>query len=83
MKIIEYKVSGYSSIYNPETKEVELKESVAKAISKCHNQTEFDSAYAIAEKEAIEGTIEVTGEFEPEEDTATTDEVLNTLLGVY
>lgn len=82
MKIIKYKVSGYSSVYNVDTKEVERKESLANVIAKCRNQTEFDSAYAIAEKEAIPGTIEVTGEFDPESDTASINDIINTLLGV-
>lgn len=48
----------------------------------CETQADFDSNYPIAEKEAIPGTIEVSGEFDPKRDTATADDVLNTLLGV-
>ena len=49
----------------------------------CKTQAEFDGNYPIAEKEAMEGTIEVTGEFDPvplAEPTA--DEILNAMLGV-
>jgi hypothetical protein len=48
----------------------------------CETQADFDTNYSIAEKEAIPGTINVSGEFDPEQDTASTDDVLNALLGV-
>lgn len=48
----------------------------------CKTQAVYDANYPIAEKEAIPGTIEVSGEFDPEQDTASTDDVLNALLGV-
>lgn len=47
----------------------------------CKNQTDFDINYQIAEKEAI-GEITVSGEFDPIEEEATADDVLNALLGV-
>ena len=34
----------------------------------CNTQKQFDANYPIAEKEAVPGTIEVTGEFDPEPD---------------
>ena len=48
----------------------------------CPTQAIFDANYPIAQKEAIPGSIEVTGEFDPEQDNASTDDVLNALLGV-
>lgn len=47
----------------------------------CKTQAEYDANYSIAEKEAA-GAITVDGEFEPEPDNASTDDVLNVLLGV-
>lgn len=48
----------------------------------CKTRAQFDANYPIAEKEAIPGSIEITGEFDPEQDNASTDDVLNALLGV-
>lgn len=49
----------------------------------CETQAEFDANYPIAEKEAIPGSIVVTGEFDPEPETEpAADEILNALLGV-
>lgn len=47
----------------------------------CKTEDDFNANYPIAEKEAI-GEIIVEGEFEPEQDNATTDDILNVMLGV-
>lgn len=48
----------------------------------CKDEKQYAENLPIVEKEAIPGTIEVSGEFEPEQDTASADDVLNALLGV-
>ena len=40
----------------------------------CATQAQYDANYAIAEKEAVPGSIEVTGEFEPEPETPSGDD---------
>lgn len=82
MKKLIYQVEGYTSIYNQETKEVEQKSCISTVTVECPTQAAFDVSYPIAEKDAIPGTIEVTGEFDPEQDNASTDDVMNALLGV-
>ena len=62
---------------NPVMEQIILDKEIA-----CQNQAAFDVSYPIAEKEAVPGTIEVSGDFEPKEDKASTDDVLNALLGV-
>lgn len=47
----------------------------------CNTQEQYDANYTIAEEEAV-GEIIVEGEFKPEQDNASTDDVLNALLGV-
>lgn len=47
----------------------------------CKTKAAFDANYPIAEGEAM-GEIVVDGEFEPENDTASADDVINALLGV-
>ena len=81
MKKLIYQIDGYTSVYNPETETLEQHSSLASVEVFCENQAQFDECYAKAEKMAV-GEIIVEGEFEPETDNATTDEVLNTLLGV-
>lgn len=77
MKKIIYKVLGYTGVYDPETDTVEDRQCVTEV-----QRPYTEANEEIAKMEAIPGTIEVTGEFEPEGDTATTDDVLNALLGV-
>lgn len=49
----------------------------------CDTKTQYDANHPIAEREAIPGTIEVTGEFDPEPaPEESTDDILNALLGV-
>lgn len=64
MKKIVYKVIGYLGVYNPETKEIEQLECISVVERKCPTQAVYDANYPIAEKEAIPGTIEVTGKFD-------------------
>lgn len=48
----------------------------------CKTQADFDIDYPIIEQAAIPGTIKISGEFDTESDVASTDDVLNALLGV-
>lgn len=50
----------------------------------CHTKEQYEANLLVAEKEAVPGTLDPdnSGEFDPEEDTATTDDVLNAMLGV-
>lgn len=47
---------------NPVMEQIILDKKIA-----CQNQAAFDVSYPIAEKEAVPGTIEVSGEFDGEE----------------
>lgn len=80
-KVISYKFLSCEVNHGTEEQPVMERIILDKAIE-CPNQAAYDANYPIAEKEAIPGTIEVSGEFEPEGDTATVDDVLNALLGV-
>lgn len=63
---------------NPVMEQIFLEKSFA-----CKTQAEFDANYPIAEKEAVPGSIDVTGEFDPEpEAEPSSEEILHTLLGV-
>jgi hypothetical protein len=77
-KIIKYKFLSceinHGTEKNPNIEQVFLDKEIY-----CDIQAIFDANYPIAEKEAV-GEIIVEGEFESE--TATTDDVLNALLGV-
>lgn len=73
MKILTYKVIGYTGVYNPQTEEVEQLESIYTVKRECPTQAIFDANYPIAEKEAIPGTIEVSGEFDPEPEPTPSD----------
>ena len=79
MKKLIYQIEGYTEVYNPETETVEQKASLATVEVLCEDQKQFEECYSAAEKVAA-GEIIVEGEFET--DTATTDDVLNVLLGV-
>lgn len=74
-KVIKYKFLScevnHGTEENPVMEQIILDKSI-----ECSNQTVYDANYPIAEKEAIEGTVEVSGEFDPEpEDTDTGDVV--------
>ena len=82
MKLIKYKFLS-AEINHGTDEEPNIEQVILDKEIECNTQADFDANYPIAEKEAIEGTIEVTGEFDPApvvEPTA--DEVLNAMLGV-
>ena len=88
-KIIKYKFLScevnHGTEENPDIEQVVLSVEI-----ECNTQAEYDANYPIAESEAIPGTIEVSGEFEPEPEPVPTQEeriaeleaMLNALLGV-
>ena len=49
---------------------------------KCPTQTALDNNLPIVQAEAYHGEYTIEGEFDPEQDTTSTDDVLNALLGV-
>lgn len=81
MKIIKYKFLScevnHGTEEEPDIEQIFLEKSI-----NCKTQADYDSNYPIAEQEAVPGTITMEGEFDPEQDTASTDDVLNALLGV-
>ena len=48
----------------------------------CKTQADLEANLPIVEAEAYNGEYTITGEFDPETNTDTADEVLNALLGV-
>ena len=81
MKMIKYRFLSCEVNQGTE-EEPNIEQIILNKTLECKTGAEFDVNYSIAEKEAIPGTIEVSGEFEPEQDTASADDVLNALLGV-
>jgi hypothetical protein len=79
-KVIKYKFLS-AEISNGTEENHNIEHILLDAEIECKTQAQFDANYPIAEKEAV-GEIIVEGEFEPEVDTASTDDVLNALLGV-
>lgn len=71
-KVIKYKFLAAEINHGTEVNPVMEQIVLDKAIE-CPNQTAFDTNYPIAEKEAIAGTIEVSGEFDPEPEAPRTD----------
>lgn len=70
-KIIKYKFLSvevnHGTKENPDIEQILLDVQI-----KCKTQADYDTNYPIAEKEAIPGTIEVSGEFDPEPETPET-----------
>lgn len=68
MKILTYKVMGYTGVYNPKTEEVEQVESLYTMVVECPTQAILEEKEEIAKKEAYSGeyTIEDDGKPEPE-----------------
>lgn len=66
MKIITYKATGYTTVYNSKTVREEQQEIVVTVTVECPTQADYNANYKIAEAEALPGTIEVSGEFDPE-----------------
>lgn len=81
MKLIKYQYLSCEINHGTE-ENTSIEQVVIGKIFECPTQADYDAKYPIAEKEAIPGTIEVSGEFDPEQDNASTDDVLNALLGV-
>lgn len=73
-KIIEYKLSREVNHGTEEKPNVEQVIFLKKAI--CKTQADFDISYPIVENEAIPGTIEVSGEFDPEPETPETGDMV-------
>lgn len=70
-KVIKYKF--LAAEVNRGTKENPVIEQIfSNAEIECKTQAAYDTNYPIAEKEAIPGTIEFTGEFDAEPDAAPT-----------
>lgn len=80
-KVIKYRFLSaevnHGTEENPDIEQIILPAEII-----CDTETQYDANYPIAEREAIPGTIEVSGEFDPEPDATSTDDVLNALLGV-
>lgn len=78
-KVIKYVIREY---INNGSEKPGIEEKLSPMTIVCKTQAAYDINYLIAEKEAIPGTIEVSGEFDPESDTASINDIINTLLGV-
>ena len=62
---------------------IEIEQTILEKNIVCQTELVYDTNYSMVEKEAIPGTIRVSGEFDPEpEVNPTADDVLNALLGV-
>lgn len=72
-KVIKYKFLSCEidrgTEENPDMEQIILDKSIV-----CKTQAQYDANCAIAEKEAIPGSIEVTGEFDPEPETPSGDD---------
>ena len=74
-KVISYKfVAGERNIGTEE--EPNIVQTILPKKFICPNQAAYDANYPIAEKEAIPGTIEVSGRFDPEPETPETGDVV-------
>lgn len=74
-KIIQYKILScevnHGTEENPDIEQVILEKAIT-----CPTQAVYDANYPIAEKEAIDGTIEVSGEFDPEPESSETGDAV-------
>ena len=64
-KIISYNFISCEKTIGTKEEPV-IEQIICPAKIKCDTQASFDANYPIAEREAIPGTIEVSGEFDPE-----------------
>ena len=71
-KVIKYKFLSCEVNHGTGEKPVMEQIILGKTIE-CPSQAAYDANYPIAEKEAIAGTIEVSGEFDPEPEAPRTD----------
>lgn len=62
-KIIKYKFVS-AEINRGTEEEPEIEQVILGASLNCKTQIDYDANYSIAEMEAIEGTIEISGEFD-------------------
>ena len=67
-KVIKYEFLA-SEINRGAEEALDIEQIIRQKRFECETQDEFDANYPIAEKESIPGTIEVTGEFDPEPET--------------
>ena len=67
-KIISYKFLTAEVNHGTE-EEPKIEQILLNASIKCETQAQFDANYPIVEKEAIPGSIEITGEFDGESET--------------
>lgn len=78
MKIIKYKVLGYTSVFDHETEEVERKECFAEFVRDYSEANE-----EIAKKEAYNGEYTIEDDGQPDSVVEpSTDEIINAMLGV-
>lgn len=79
-KIISYKFLS-AEVNRGTEEEPQIEQILLNASIVCKTQAQYDANYPIAEKEAVPGSIEVTGEFDPEPapagDPVTWDELNN------
>lgn len=82
-KVIKYKFLSCEVNHGTEEEPV-IEQIILDKSIKCPTQAAYDANYPIAEKEAVPGTIEVTGEFDPEpEPTPSGDSVWDELDAAY
>lgn len=69
-KIIKYEFVAYEVTRGPESAS-HTEPVIRKKLFECNTQEQFDASYAIAEAEALPGTLTVSGEFNPAPDPGT------------
>ena len=74
-KIIKYKFLSCEVNHGTE-EEPKIEQIFLDAFIECKTQAVYDANYPIAEKEAIPGTIKVSGEFDPEPETPDTGDAV-------
>jgi hypothetical protein len=66
MKILTYKVMGYTGVYNPEIKEVEQIECLATMVVECPTQAILEEKEEIAKAEAYNGEYIIEDDGQPD-----------------
>ena len=79
-KVISYKFLS-AEINHGTAEDPNIEQIVLDKRIECHTQADFDSNFPSAEAEAMVEII-VEGEFDPETETASAEDVLDALLGV-
>lgn len=72
-KIISY-MRVTSEVNHGTEEKPDIEQTVSPVKIECKTQGQYDANYPIAEREAIPGTIEVNGEFDPEPETPSGDD---------